>query len=100
MKFLMNLVSYYSTLGAEGVSTPAASNATDAQPACTAEHPFLAARPAPQPTRCAAPSTALRRKPQTQACTCPGPRDPAAVANQRILLVAVMRGWSTRGSSL
>ena len=43
---------------------PATLTMVDAQPACTADHHFLAARHAPQPTRCATPSTALRPKPR------------------------------------
>ena len=51
-----------------------------------------------QPAHCAAPSTMLRPEPQKQACACPGPGDPAAAANG--FSFVVMRGWSTRGSSL
>jgi hypothetical protein len=59
-------------------SAPIASSAVDAQPACTADRPSLPARHA--------------------ACACPGPGDPAAAANG--FSFVVMRGWSTRGSSL
>ena len=69
---------------ARRASAPAASNANDAQPACTADHPFLAARPAPQPTGCATPSTAPRPKSQKAGSRLPWAWRSAAVAKRHL----------------
>ena len=45
-----------------GASSPASTNAVDAQPACIDDCHVLASCPAPPPTRCATPSTARRLK--------------------------------------